>query len=110
MPNRRTGGICRICSRSKKRLAAEDRLAEVVLPLASALGAWPQAVLEEAQLARIRQGQAVPVETLEADGLSQWPPQTEETPVAVLDVQGDVCAVARVRAQQLQPVKVFSPS
>jgi tRNA pseudouridine55 synthase len=90
--------------------AEAGTLAEAVLPVASALGGWPQARLNDGLLARIRQGQYVWLAAIAAENLSRWPPASEETPVAVLDAGGVVRAVARVTAGRLRPVKVFNIS
>jgi tRNA pseudouridine55 synthase len=82
-------------------------LAEVVLPPAVALASWPQATLQADQEARIRRGQTVPANEVIPAGLL-WPPVTEMDRIALLDERGDLIAVARLLAGQLQPTKVFA--
>jgi tRNA U55 pseudouridine synthase TruB len=88
--------------------AAKDTLSEVVLPLTTAIAAWPQVHLDTAQTARIRHGQFVAVAELNASALKRWPPRSQDTPVALIEPSGNVCAVARLRDDNLRPVKVFT--
>ncbi|HZT42508.1 MAG TPA: tRNA pseudouridine(55) synthase TruB [Chthonomonadaceae bacterium] len=90
--------------------AEAGTLAEVVLPLAEALSSWPQVKLSADEVARIRHGQFVRLADLPKESLRRWPPASAETPVAILDSEGTVCAVARVQAGQLRPMKVFTAS
>lgn len=78
--------------------AEAGELETVVLPLASALRSWRQARLDEETLARLRSGQHV-----RYGGADDAP----ESLVAVLDSNGDVCAVARFSEGRLYPVKVL---
>ena len=87
------------------RTKAEDgTLAETVISLADALQAWPKVQLEEAEMPRLRNGQALE----RSDFAALFATETEMLRVAVLDPTGKVCAVARYEAGQIRPVKVLN--
>ena len=90
--------------------AEAGTLAEIVLPLASALRSWPQVRLNPMLLARLRNGQAVGLREVAAMDRNPWPPGSEDAPIAVLDVAGEVQAVARLAGERIQPVKVLAQS
>jgi tRNA pseudouridine55 synthase len=85
-------------------------LAEVLLPSAAALSGWPQARLDAAQEARIRRGQTVPADEVVAatSEATIWTEAADLHQIALLDELGDLIAVARLHAGQLQPTKVFA--
>jgi tRNA pseudouridine55 synthase len=79
--------------------AQAGTLDEAVLPPAAALADWPQARLTESEAARIGQGRALEVSSIDADRRLNWPPvgsELEDRMAALLDESGG-----------LQPVKVF---
>ncbi len=88
--------------------AREGTLAEVVLPLRAALVSWPQVRLEAGELARLQHGQSVRWSDIPPAPWQKREALTPETPVAVLDLAGEVCAIARAEAGQLRPVKVLT--
>lgn len=78
-------------------------LAEVVLPLSTALHAWPQAWVDAEATARLRNGQSLtPAEFTLSSGAGR-----PETPIAIRMAGGDVCAVGRLVDGRLQPMKVL---
>jgi len=88
--------------------AANGTLAEAVVPLRAALASWPQARLNAGQQTRIQQGQRLrQAEVPLLDG-QMWSSVSPETPIALLDADGEVVAVARAAQGQIHPVKVFS--
>ena len=88
--------------------ADKGTLAEVVLPLAIAVRAWPQAHLTIEQVAHIRQGQTVAVSEVAPTERVNWHLACAETPLALFDSTHAVCAIARLVADRLQPVKVLA--
>jgi tRNA pseudouridine55 synthase len=84
------------------------KLAEVVLPPAVALRAWPQARLDAAQEVRIRHGQTVPADEAVLIGIHLLPANATNQ-IALLNEAGNLIAVACLHSGQLQPVKVFAP-
>jgi len=88
--------------------ARAGTLEAAVLPVAEALAFWPQVRLSAEAVARIRHGQFLRLADLPKESLRKWPPASEQTPVALFDPEGAVCAVARVEAGQLRPMKVFA--
>ena len=77
----------------------DGTLGETVLSLSAALKSWPLAAMDEAEMARIRNGQAI----ARADFAESDIPL-----VAVLDAQGEMAAVARYEAGAIRPVKVLN--
>ncbi len=92
--------------------AANGTLAQTVLPLAAALRGWPQVRLTPAQVARIHNGQAVALHDLAPDAVSalekRAQPEAAGTKIALLDEDENVCAIARLETDRLQPIKVFT--
>lgn len=86
---------------------AAGTLQDAVLPVVRALVSWPQVSLDAEQLARIRHGQPVSLAAIAPENLRYWPPASEETPIAVCDQAGELCAIGRVASGQVRPVKVF---
>lgn len=72
-------------------------------PLSSAVSDWPQVRLPDAQLARLAKGQAVPLSP-ESDGMLDLPEPSQGRQVAVMNLGGDLKALAQVGADaQLVP-------
>ena len=88
--------------------AQAGTLTEVILPMSAAIAGWTQARLNGEQTARIRRGQTVDLADVDAAQLAHWPPAEASTPIALLDENSDVIAIARLDAGQLQPYKVFA--
>jgi tRNA pseudouridine55 synthase len=89
--------------------AEANALGETVLSARQALRSWAQITLEGDTLTRFRHGQAIFRRDLPeiAQGDSAW--NAESNRVAVCTPEGEVCAVARLDAEGLQPVKVLLP-
>jgi tRNA pseudouridine55 synthase len=83
--------------------AAEQTLAEVIVPLETVVADWTIARLSEGQMARFRMGQAV----LSGEIGFDREPDRPASPVAVLDTGGTLCGIAKLDAEALHPVKVF---
>ena len=83
-------------------------LAEVVLPPSTVVNGWPTARLDAVCEARIRRGQPAQLAELIGDQLFQWETAAEGDLSALLDNKGDLLAIARLIAGQLQPIKVFA--
>ena len=83
------------------RAKAEDgTLSETVLSLSDALKSWPQVSMDDVEIARVRNGQAIArPELFAANDIPQ---------VAVLNSQGEMIAVARYEAGAIRPVKVLN--
>ena len=77
----------------------DGTLGETVLSLSTALASWPQVVMDGAEIARIRNGQAIARPGFAEKDISL---------VAVLDAQGEMIAVARYEADAIRPVKVLN--
>ncbi len=77
-------------------------LAEIVLPMRAAVASWTQVVLTPEQVERIRMGQFVPHSEIELST-----PFVEETPLALLDEHGNLCALGKIEADTLRPMKVL---
>jgi tRNA pseudouridine55 synthase len=102
------GGYCRALTRTAvgafelDRAVAPDDLdpARDLLPPTLALGDMPRAVLEDDQLAALRNGRVVDLSEPAAAGATE---------IALLDATGNLLAIAEPRAtgQKAQPVKVF---
>lgn len=88
--------------------AANETIAHVLLPLTAAITDWPQVQLDAAQTVRIRHGQFLDVSELNLAMLTHWPPVNQETPVALIESMGNICAIAHVRDSNVRPVKVFA--
>ncbi len=74
-------------------------LHETVIPLSQATASWTQVTLDETALALIRQGRFIALnENFQADSY----------PVAVLNEQAELCAVARITEGTLRPTKVLT--
>lgn len=80
-----------------------DALEHVVLPLSRAVANWPTATLNEETLARIRHGQMLGLDELVFNRI----PNGDE-PVALLEVCGDLAAVAQATEAGIKPVKVMA--
>ena len=109
--------------------AQAGTLAEVILPLHLAVSEWPQVRLTEPQIAAIRQGRFLPLSEISAAQRINWTLQNaplsvsqstsseamtqaasddEQTPVALLDADNDVVAIAYLKENTLLPRKVFA--
>jgi tRNA pseudouridine55 synthase len=91
-----------------REYAGCGRLCEVVLPVTAALRSWIQVRLSSGELACLRQGQAVPLAESTSVDLAGQHPQQDRLLVVILDDEGNGCAIARMAAGRLQPVKVFN--
>ena len=85
--------------------AEAGTLHEAVLPLHRALHSWRHIRLDEAQTARLRNGQAIALEEL--PDYADLPTEAELL-AAVQDAQGEVIAVAHLITGHLRPVKVLT--
>ena len=87
-------------------------LPEIILPLAVALANWPQVRLDTIQTAHIRHGRALTLEGLNASqrmNLNVIPDLSEKlVPIALLDEDNEVVAIAHLQETRLQPYKVFA--
>lgn len=77
----------------------DGTLGETVLPLSAALRSWANVEMDDVEIARIRNGQAI----ARADFA-----ENEIPLVAILDAQGEMIAVARYEAGAIRPVKVLN--
>jgi tRNA pseudouridine55 synthase len=87
-----------------ERAAASGPPEAPLQPIAAALRFMPQVVAEEEALRRLRNGHAIGVG--EAAGGDAAP----GTLAAILDEQGNVCAVARRESDSFRPLKVLAQS
>ncbi len=78
----------------------DGTLGETVLTLAEALKSWPRIALDDAEIARVRSGQAI--------ARPELFPDSEVLLVAVLNPQGEMIAVARYETGAVRPVKVLN--
>ncbi len=106
------------------RRADAGTIWEIVLPPAAALNGWKQLNASPEQLARLRNGQPLPLSDMPASTWHNLPngfdfadsinasgvDNTVANRVAVLDSAGDVAAIARFdfETRQLRPIKVFA--
>ena len=82
-----------------------DALRAAVLPLSVAVADWPSATLDDGQEQRIRHGHTVLVSETELT-IEQLNASTK--PIALLRPDNTLIAVARLRDESLQPVKVMA--
>lgn len=91
--------------------AGNGTLGEIVLPLALAVRDWATVTLDPAQQARIRNGQRLVMDEIEIrrneSGENAPASLSEDERLLLLDEAGEVCAVARACAAEIQPEKVF---
>lgn len=85
-----------------QQLVAGGDRSSWLLPLTSALADWPKVSLSEEQLERVRYGQALPLSHFQ----NRFVP-AEGGLCALLSPEGNLVAVAEVRTDRLQPVKVL---
>jgi tRNA pseudouridine55 synthase len=90
-------------------LAEVGRLGESVLSVASALRGWQLVSLTEEETLRLCQGQSVRFPSFPETERGYSALSGESSLVGVLNPQGEVFALARLSASQLQPVKVLFP-
>lgn len=101
--------------------AQAGTLADVILPIASAVSGWPQVCLTEPQTADIRMGRFVSLTQINSAQCKNLMPQAlsaqdasreaeaHSPPVALTSADGDVIAIAALRDNTLFPRKVFAP-
>ena len=78
-------------------------LAKIVLPMRSAVASWMQTTLTPEQLARIKMGQFLS----HTEVKFSMPNVENAGTLALLDEQGNLCALGRIEADKLRPVKVL---
>lgn len=94
---------------SLKALSEQDRLAESVLPVRESLRGWRQIRLNEAEELRLRHGQSLPFCEGTPFHKGDLGTDDENSLVAVITSQEEVCAIARFAEGLLTPVKVLLP-
>lgn len=100
----RSGSIRLEACRTLEHLVAmreAGRLAEALVPIASALAGWPRAELDEAATEDVLHGR--PVRVREGTGLGSGMPVL----ALLVDVRGDAVAIARVADAVAAPLKVL---
>ena len=82
--------------------AATEALAEIVLSMRLAVASWTQAILTPEQVTEIKMGRFLPLDAVTFDVKSD-----ADAPIALLDEAGTVCALGKIEADTLRPVKVL---